>query len=457
MRRGIRLRVRCSAQRSLLPLATSIKVEAAVSSPSFCFRGLRSWFGKATKLLSLPIREQCVQVVAVYFSNCIENAMSVIATRPMDIWGQHVGPAHDFPMMQRRHFIDRLSNGSTKDISAPGASFQPNVLAFDSAMPAQQQKQQQCSPVMTPEGTSSLHSSPTSSPPETPVYGDAQALHNSGGLKAVKLPKVMDVSEVKVYRRKQATKREARRAVAIRKAFTSLEDCIPGHEERSFTRLEILEQAASYINDLTSALKQTEGGSSALQCAASKIVAQHRFQTPEDLNLGYASSTLPASAQETLANMSVRVDTPPAERSASSYPLSHASAAAAAASAAAAAAASAGAVGRNTSMLGSTTMQMNAAWQQPAAPLTHFSTAAQQPSSFPTTTTSAQVLANLQQHQATQRPLPICTFPNVSQASLPMVSDLTMLDIRDLFHSPEGALSEASSNWSDLMEEQLST
>eukprot|EP00117_Sycon_ciliatum_P040639 scpid65952/ scgid29833/ len=250
--------------------------------------------------------------------------MSVMASFPVDIWAskaqQNAVSATNMGMQQQCHFADRMAAGFMVDLgnntNGPSPSTTPAVSQASRNLPSLQQLGPQrsfsssgtLSPVATPS-SSSLQSSPDASPAQTP-----DDCVEGGQLNSVILPRVMTVREARHHRRKQATMREAKRAVAIRKAFTSLEECIPGHDERSYTRLEILEQATVYINELTTALKMSSSRASSLRAATASVrginsAPQQLQHMPTQPHCLIPTTSFPS------ASGAIRVDTPPADKS----------------------------------------------------------------------------------------------------------------------------------------------
>ena len=339
-----------------------------------------------------------------------------MAANPIDQWKASNGYAATYGMQQQQHCLDGLSP------YVSSANCYQNTQSIAMAL-------QQCTPKSSPECTPSGQSSLANSPAQSPTVCDGNASPMQP-LNAVKLPRVMSAGEARMHRRRQATKREARRAIAIRKAFTSLEECLPGHEERSFTRLEILDLATTYIRDLTTSLKQNSGGS-ALRKAATKLVShqQRMFQQQQQLDDAAGSQTqppqftgVPATATP-LSSMSARVDTPPAETCPASAHQPQAQPILTAANV------------------------LNNSW--PTYQLGHANT------SMPLSHGAAPLPAPHYQHNHIRHPLNTIQNQALTSCHLALAGDLKGLEISDLFQSPDGPLSDCSSNWSDILDESL--
>ena len=76
-------------------------------------------------------------------------------------------------------------------------------------------------------------------------------------LLSLESPRVLDETEAKVFRRKRAAQRERRRLKQHRDAFEALQSILPGDTKR-LSRVDILQQAAYYIEDLAETLKNVE-------------------------------------------------------------------------------------------------------------------------------------------------------------------------------------------------------
>lgn len=92
--------------------------------------------------------------------------------------------------------------------------------------------------------------------PVMPALTSSQAFALSGAAPSamIDLPRVMSVSEAGKFRRQRATGRERKRAGNIRSAFTALAECLPDGSSKRLSRLDILQAAAKYIDELNSSL-----------------------------------------------------------------------------------------------------------------------------------------------------------------------------------------------------------